>query len=199
MRNATLAVAVTRWQDPDGGVRNVMSTWFITGCSTGIGRELARAVLANADNAAVTARNPDQVQDIISGHQSTFQASTLVPRGFVVDDATSDEAGALIMVRSVAMVSGRLACGTQSRRVHSRAIAVIWLICQSPVAQFTWWCLLAVSTAMLSCAVGACSRNASTLTCLRLGRGERRGSIISCIISASRSADGLQPAWHVGS
>jgi NAD(P)-dependent dehydrogenase (short-subunit alcohol dehydrogenase family) len=45
-----------------------MSTWFITGCSTGIGRELAKAVLANSDNAAVTARNPDQVQDIVSGH-----------------------------------------------------------------------------------------------------------------------------------
>ena len=54
-----------------------MSTWFITGCSTGIGRELAKAVLANGDNPAVTARSPDQVQDIISGHQSTALAAAL--------------------------------------------------------------------------------------------------------------------------
>ena len=52
--------------------------------------------------------------------QPTFQASTLVPRGFVVDDATSDEAGALIMVRSVAVASACPGCGTQSGRVHSR-------------------------------------------------------------------------------
>jgi transposase len=37
-----------------------------------------------------------------------------------VDDATSDEAGALIMVRSVALVSACPGCGTQSGRVHSR-------------------------------------------------------------------------------
>jgi NAD(P)-dependent dehydrogenase (short-subunit alcohol dehydrogenase family) len=54
-----------------------MSTWFITGCSTGVGRALAKAVLANGDNAAVTARSPDQVQDIISGHQSTALAAAL--------------------------------------------------------------------------------------------------------------------------
>ena len=52
--------------------------------------------------------------------QSTFQASTLVPRGFVVDDATSDEAGALIMVRAMAVVNACPGCGTQSGRVHSR-------------------------------------------------------------------------------
>src|SRR5579859_1284451 len=56
----------------------------------------------------------------INAVQSTFQASTLVPRGFVVDDATSDEAGALIMVRAMAVVNACPGCGTQSGRVHSR-------------------------------------------------------------------------------
>jgi len=51
--------------------------------------------------------------------QPTFHASSLVPRGFVVDDATSDEASALIMVRSVAVSSACPGCGTQSGRVHS--------------------------------------------------------------------------------
>jgi NAD(P)-dependent dehydrogenase (short-subunit alcohol dehydrogenase family) len=31
-----------------------MSTWLITGCSTGLGRALAEAVLARGDNAIVT-------------------------------------------------------------------------------------------------------------------------------------------------
>ncbi len=38
--------------------------WFITGCSTGFGRELARAVLARGHRAVVTARTPDAVRDL---------------------------------------------------------------------------------------------------------------------------------------
>jgi len=40
--------------------------WLITGCSTGIGREIARAVLARGERAAVTARNPDAVADLVA-------------------------------------------------------------------------------------------------------------------------------------
>jgi NAD(P)-dependent dehydrogenase (short-subunit alcohol dehydrogenase family) len=43
-----------------------MRTWFITGCSTGFGRELAMAVLAHGDRAVVTARDPGQVADIVA-------------------------------------------------------------------------------------------------------------------------------------
>lgn len=43
-----------------------MRTWFITGCSTGFGRELATAVLAHGDRAVVTARDPGQVADIVA-------------------------------------------------------------------------------------------------------------------------------------
>jgi NAD(P)-dependent dehydrogenase (short-subunit alcohol dehydrogenase family) len=38
--------------------------WFITGCSTGLGRALAEAVLQHGHCAVVTARNPAQVKDI---------------------------------------------------------------------------------------------------------------------------------------
>lgn len=43
-------------------------TWLITGCSTGIGREIAQAVLARGERAAVTARNPDSVKDLVEAH-----------------------------------------------------------------------------------------------------------------------------------
>lgn len=37
--------------------------WFITGCSTGFGRELARHVLERGFRAVVTARNPDDLRE----------------------------------------------------------------------------------------------------------------------------------------
>jgi NAD(P)-dependent dehydrogenase (short-subunit alcohol dehydrogenase family) len=43
-----------------------MRTWLITGCSTGIGRAIAEHVLAIGDNAAVTARKPEDVADIVA-------------------------------------------------------------------------------------------------------------------------------------
>jgi NAD(P)-dependent dehydrogenase (short-subunit alcohol dehydrogenase family) len=41
-----------------------MSTWFITGCSTGFGRALAQAVLEHGFNAVITARNEATVTDL---------------------------------------------------------------------------------------------------------------------------------------
>jgi NAD(P)-dependent dehydrogenase (short-subunit alcohol dehydrogenase family) len=41
-----------------------MTTWLLTGCSTGLGRALAEAVLAGGDNAVVTARDAAAVQDL---------------------------------------------------------------------------------------------------------------------------------------
>ncbi|NBE96196.1 oxidoreductase [Nonomuraea sp. KC401] len=42
--------------------------WFITGCSTGLGRALATAVLEDGGRAAVTARDPGQVEDLAGRH-----------------------------------------------------------------------------------------------------------------------------------
>jgi NAD(P)-dependent dehydrogenase (short-subunit alcohol dehydrogenase family) len=41
--------------------------WLITGCSTGFGRELARAVLDRGDRVVVTARDPRSIQDLVAG------------------------------------------------------------------------------------------------------------------------------------
>jgi NADP-dependent 3-hydroxy acid dehydrogenase YdfG len=42
--------------------------WFITGCSTGFGRELAKLVLDRGYRAVVTARDPSQIQDLTAHH-----------------------------------------------------------------------------------------------------------------------------------
>jgi NAD(P)-dependent dehydrogenase (short-subunit alcohol dehydrogenase family) len=42
--------------------------WFITGCSTGFGRELAKEVLAAGYRAAVASRNTDDVKDIVDAY-----------------------------------------------------------------------------------------------------------------------------------
>jgi len=54
-----------------------MSTWLITGCSTGLGRALAQAVLAIGDNAVVTARDAAAVQDIADAHPGSALAVAL--------------------------------------------------------------------------------------------------------------------------
>ncbi|MGW2230915.1 oxidoreductase [Streptomyces formicae] len=43
--------------------------WFITGCSSGLGRELARTVLEHGWRAVVTARDPGKAADVIAGHE----------------------------------------------------------------------------------------------------------------------------------
>lgn len=42
--------------------------WFITGCSTGFGRELAKEALSQGYNVVVTARKTEDIQDIVAGH-----------------------------------------------------------------------------------------------------------------------------------
>jgi NAD(P)-dependent dehydrogenase (short-subunit alcohol dehydrogenase family) len=54
-----------------------MSTWFLTGCSTGLGRHLAEAVLANGHAAVVTARDAASVQDLADAHPDTALALPL--------------------------------------------------------------------------------------------------------------------------
>ena len=51
--------------------------WLITGCSTGFGRELAKQVLALGYNAAVAARNPADVEDIVAAYPQTAMAVKL--------------------------------------------------------------------------------------------------------------------------
>jgi NAD(P)-dependent dehydrogenase (short-subunit alcohol dehydrogenase family) len=44
------------------------SAWLITGCSTGIGREIASAALAKGHRVAVTARDTTDVADLVEAH-----------------------------------------------------------------------------------------------------------------------------------
>lgn len=51
--------------------------WFITGCSTGLGRALSEAVLKHGHRAVVSARNPAQIQDIVARYPQTSLAVQL--------------------------------------------------------------------------------------------------------------------------
>jgi NAD(P)-dependent dehydrogenase (short-subunit alcohol dehydrogenase family) len=54
-----------------------MSTWLITGSSSGLGRDLARAVLGAGHNAVLTARNPGSLKDLADAHPDTALAVAL--------------------------------------------------------------------------------------------------------------------------
>lgn len=51
--------------------------WFITGCSTGFGRELAKQVLEQGNQVVVTARNTADIQDIVDQYPKTAVAVQL--------------------------------------------------------------------------------------------------------------------------
>ncbi len=54
-----------------------MTTWLITGCSTGLGRALAEAVLERGWNAVVTARREEAVRDLAAAHPRSALALPL--------------------------------------------------------------------------------------------------------------------------
>ena len=62
--------------------------WFITGCSTGFGRELAKLVLDRGWNAVVTARDKSRLADLTEGHGERALAVDLD----VTDDRAIDAA-----------------------------------------------------------------------------------------------------------
>lgn len=51
--------------------------WFITGCSTGFGRELAKYLLENDYKVALTARNLEKVQDLVAINKENALALNL--------------------------------------------------------------------------------------------------------------------------
>lgn len=54
-----------------------MRTWLITGCSTGIGRGIAKAVLNSGDQAVVTARNISKIQEFEEKYPDTCMTLSL--------------------------------------------------------------------------------------------------------------------------
>lgn len=64
--------------------------WFISGCSTGFGRELAKLVLARGWRAVVTARDADRVADLAKGAEDRALALSLdVTEQAQIDDAVA--------------------------------------------------------------------------------------------------------------
>jgi NAD(P)-dependent dehydrogenase (short-subunit alcohol dehydrogenase family) len=53
------------------------AAWLITGCSSGIGREIALAALARGGRVAVTARKPATVEDLVAAHSDRSIALAL--------------------------------------------------------------------------------------------------------------------------
>jgi NAD(P)-dependent dehydrogenase (short-subunit alcohol dehydrogenase family) len=51
--------------------------WFITGCSTGFGRELATLLLSQGYKVVITARDPERVKDIGEGYPDTSLIAAL--------------------------------------------------------------------------------------------------------------------------
>lgn len=56
---------------------NNAPVWLITGCSTGLGRALATAVLERGLRAVVTARDPERVADLVAAHPGRALAVAL--------------------------------------------------------------------------------------------------------------------------
>ena len=52
-------------------------TWLITGSSRGLGRALAEAAFAAGENVVATARNPDQLRDLVKRYPSNARAVRL--------------------------------------------------------------------------------------------------------------------------
>ena len=53
------------------------NVWFITGCSTGFGRELAKHLLENDYRVVVTARDSGKVQDLVAINEENALAIAL--------------------------------------------------------------------------------------------------------------------------
>lgn len=51
--------------------------WFITGCSTGFGREIAEATIKSGNKVVVTARNRDSITDLVNGNEANVLALEL--------------------------------------------------------------------------------------------------------------------------
>ncbi|WP_454622068.1 oxidoreductase [Bradyrhizobium cenepequi] len=54
-----------------------MTTWLITGCSSGLGNSFARAVLEAGFNAVITARNTQAIDELASAYPETALATAL--------------------------------------------------------------------------------------------------------------------------
>ena len=125
----------------------------------------------------------------------SVRASTLIPRGFVVDDAVNDVDGTLITMRPI----GGRACVRRAEHFRDGFTVDILGVLDLPIAgrRYVSYFFHGVSAAVQFSADAAFSMNGLTQTYWRLGPGEPLGSTISCIISRSLWAVDRRRASHV--
>jgi len=75
----------------NGAAEARKAVWFITGCSTGFGRMLARSPLARGDSVAVTARDPESIADIASMGDALVLKLDVTDQGQIVAAAKAAE------------------------------------------------------------------------------------------------------------
>src|SRR2546430_5951509 len=62
---------------PTKGTTHMSKVWFITGSSRGLGRSLVKAVLAHGDLLVATARNPEQLGNLVTKYGEQIRAVAL--------------------------------------------------------------------------------------------------------------------------
>jgi len=76
-----------------------LPVWFITGCSTGFGRELTKLVLERGWRVVATARNPQQIQDLVAGTEG---------RGLALKLDVTDSAQVIEAVKKAEAAFGKI-------------------------------------------------------------------------------------------
>ena len=82
-----------------------LPVWFTTGCSSGFGRALATLVLEGGWRAAVTARDPSQVEGLVARHEGRGAAPT-----------PDMQAGVVFRRSPPARAAQRVPCATRCRQ-----------------------------------------------------------------------------------
>ncbi len=73
---------------------NTSPVWFVTGCSSGFGHELAKLIIARGWRAVVTARDKSSLASLVEGHDATTLALDLdvtIPRQITAAVAAAEQ------------------------------------------------------------------------------------------------------------
>jgi hypothetical protein len=60
----------SRSNEQETNMSDTPRAWLVTGCSTGIGRALVQALISRGERVFATARNPQQLSDLVGGHDN---------------------------------------------------------------------------------------------------------------------------------